>query len=72
MLKRVTECRECALCAVRLGFGFIGADTMACTLSGVEVEDGDGCTMGEDGEPSQAVEPYDVDAPNLNDYRGFD
>lgn len=67
-MKDVQPCMSCSLCAVKLGFGFIGEDSYFCTLSGVEVEDGDGCTLGEEGDMAQAVDGCEVDAPNLNDY----
>ena len=60
-MKPIVRCLECSSCGVVYGFGFIGQDSRVCTLSGLPVDGGDGCTLGDAGEPVQAVEPLDVD-----------
>lgn len=67
-LKPLTLCVNCSDCAIKLGFGFIGEDTLYCTLSGQEVEDGDACTMGTPGEPVQGAVPVEVDISNRVGY----
>ena len=47
-------------CAVKLGFGFTLPDTYICTQRGDEVAPDDGCTLGCEGVPMQAIEA-DVD-----------
>lgn len=41
---------------MRLGFGFTFPDTYICTQRGDEVEPDDGCTLGCEGVPVQAIE----------------
>lgn len=59
--KRVVRCGRCGLCAVYRPAGFLAEDRMACTRTGDDVEDGDGCTFGVSGPPQHGAVPYDVD-----------
>lgn len=64
--RAVTRCRSCALCAAWLPAGFASVERLSCTRTGDEVSPGDGCTLGERGEPARGAAPFDVDlSPTL-------
>lgn len=60
-MRAVVPCRRCAPAAEHLPAGFTSAPRLLCTArGGEEVGDGDGCTLGEPGRPSQADPGFDV------------
>lgn len=62
----VTRCRACAPCAAWLPAGLASTERLRCTRPGDDVSPGDGCTLGERGEPARGAEPFDVDlSPTL-------
>lgn len=60
-MRELFTCASCGDCAVRLGFGFTFPDAYICTQSGDEVAPDDGCTLGREGVPVQAVEAIEAD-----------
>lgn len=60
-MKELFTCASCGDCAVKLGFGFTFPDTYICTQRGDEVEPDDGCTLGREGVPMQAIEAIEAD-----------
>lgn len=63
---RVVRCRACSLCAAWLPAGFTSVERLSCTRTGDEVSPGDGCTLGERGDPARGAAPFDVDlSPTL-------
>lgn len=60
-MKKLFTCASCGDCAVKLGFGFTFPDTYICTQRGDEVEPDDGCTLGYEGVPMQAIEAIEAD-----------
>ena len=54
-MKELFTCASCGDCAVKLGFGFTFPDTYICT------QRGDGCTLGCEGVPMQAIEAIEAD-----------
>ena len=60
-MKELFTCANCGDCAVKLGFGFTFPDTYICTQHGDEVEPDDGCTLGGEGGPMQAIEAIEAD-----------
>ncbi|WP_160307870.1 hypothetical protein [Adlercreutzia caecimuris] len=60
-MRNIVPCFACGRCVIDDGVGFGRPRTMACTARGDEpVSNGDGCTMGEPGEPMVAARPVDV------------
>lgn len=60
-MKELFTCASCGDCAVKLCFGFTFPDTYICTQRGDEVEPDDGCTLGCEGVPVQAIEAIEAD-----------
>ncbi len=60
-MRPVVPCWRCSLAAVRMPAGFTSEPELLCAARGGErVGDGDGCTLGELGSPSQADPGWDV------------
>ncbi|WP_444328474.1 hypothetical protein [Paratractidigestivibacter sp.] len=60
-MKELFTCASCGDCAVKLGFGFTFPDTYICTQRGDKVEPDDGCTLGREVVPVQAIEAIEAD-----------
>ena len=60
-MKELFTCASCGDCAVKLGFGFTFPDTYICTQR-------DGCTLGCEGVPMQAIEAIEADVDSRVGY----
>lgn len=65
------ELFTCANCGVKLGFGFTFPDTYICTQRGDEVEPDDGCTLGCEGVPVQAIEAIEAIEADVDGRVGY-
>ena len=59
-MKPVVPCPKCELCGVHTPIGFTSVPELWCSRAGEYVESDDGCTLGVEGQPNQAVVPLDT------------
>lgn len=70
-MKKVVRCSECAIAAVKLGFGFTGSSGLYCTERTGTVDEDDGCTFGISGIPKTAVSDYEIAIDNRAAVNGW-